>query len=251
MNIKMIALDLDGTLLRDDKTVSQYTAEILERCRKRGIKIIYATVRGTVTDSIVLPDVFDGCVRLGGAVSYIGNKVVYSKPMPINDVRNFLILLHKNGLRVVAQDDGMHYANFDVSEVWPWLMNYKIVDFDDINFDVEKIYAITETPDAVSLVKENLPPNMHLFVSRDELAFVTHEDAVKSKAIAAIAQVWGIHQKEIIGFGDDKIDIDLLQYCGLGVAMGNALPEVKASADIVCDTNENDGVAKWLEENIL
>jgi len=46
-------------------------------------------------------------------------------------------------------------------------------------------------------------------------------------------------------------DIDLLQYCGVGVAMGNALPEVKAVADQICDSNENDGIAKWIEKNIL
>ena len=250
-NIKMIALDLDGTLLRDDETVSQYTANVLERCREKGIKIIYATVRGTVTDSIVLPDIFDGYVRLGGAVAYCGTDTVYSKLMPINHVRDFLITLHGQGLQVAARDDGTHYANFNVSDIWPWLTNYKIIKFEDIELDVEKIYAITETPEAVNIVRENLPSNLHLFVSRDDLTFVTHEDAIKSKAISAIAQTWGINQSEIVGFGDDLIDIEMLQYCGVGVAMENALPEVKTAADFICGSNENDGVAKWLEENVL
>jgi hydroxymethylpyrimidine pyrophosphatase-like HAD family hydrolase len=53
-----------------------------------------------------------------------------------------------------------------------------------------------------------------------------------------------------VAFGDDLNDIDMLNHAGVSVAMGNALDEVKAVADYVCDTNDNDGLAKWLEENV-
>ena len=81
--------------------------------------------------------------------------------------------------------------------------------------------------------------------------FISHKEAVKSKAVAALAEFWGISQEEILFFGDDLIDIDILKYCGVGVAMGNALDEVKEAADYVCGINNNDGAAKWIEENIL
>jgi len=76
---------------------------------------------------------------------------------------------------------------------------------------------------------------------------VMHKDALKSKAVAALAEYWNIERREIVAFGDDMNDIDLLKWCGTGVAMGNALDEVKAAADDMCDTNDNDGIAKWLE----
>jgi len=56
---------------------------------------------------------------------------------------------------------------------------------------------------------------------------------------------------EITAFGDDLNDIDMLEFSGISVAMVNALDNVKAVADYICDTNDNDGVAKWLEENLL
>jgi hydroxymethylpyrimidine pyrophosphatase-like HAD family hydrolase len=66
-----------------------------------------------------------------------------------------------------------------------------------------------------------------------------------------LAKIWNIEPSEIAAFGDDLNDIDLLRYAGYGVAMENALDEVKAVADYICDTNDNDGVAKWLEDNML
>ena len=59
-----------------------------------------------------------------------------------------------------------------------------------------------------------------------------------------------ISQEQIVAFGDDYNDIDMLQSCGIGVAVGNALEEVKRSADRVCGSNDEDGVAHWLSENL-
>jgi hydroxymethylpyrimidine pyrophosphatase-like HAD family hydrolase len=78
-----------------------------------------------------------------------------------------------------------------------------------------------------------------------------HRDATKAKAVAAVANYLDIEQTEIVAFGDDANDIDLLQYCGVSVAVSNAINEVTAVADHICDDNDNDGVAKWLEENVL
>jgi len=78
-----------------------------------------------------------------------------------------------------------------------------------------------------------------------------HEEAGKSKAVAALADHWGISIKDVVAFGDDTNDIDMLRHCGIGVAMGNAIDEVKSAADDICDTNENDGIAKWLEKHVL
>ena len=63
--------------------------------------------------------------------------------------------------------------------------------------------------------------------------------------------MWGIKPEEIVAFGDDLNDIDMLGYAGVGVVMDNALEQVKTVADYICDTNDNDGLAKWLEENVL
>ena len=250
--IKMIALDLDGTLLRNNKAISDYSKEIIQKCRKKGIKVIFATAHGT-TDDIAPYNLFDGCVKKSGAAAYDGDTLMYQRVMPIEDIRELLLACDKAGLKTAVQrmDDKTHYANFNVSAVWPHITYFKTINFTEIHFDVDKVYAITETPEAVNTIKSNLPKGVYLFASRDNLTFISHEEAIKSKATAALAEHWGIKQAEIVGFGDDVMDIDLLQYCGVGIAMGNALEEVKAAADYICDTNENDGAAKWIEEHVL
>jgi len=252
MNIKMIALDLDGTLLHDDKTVSNYSKTIIQKCREKGIKVIFATVRGT-TQNIIPSELFDGCVKKSGAMAYDGDELIYKRTMSLNDVRDLLLACDEAGLKTVVQNngDGIHYSNFNVSEVWSDLTNYKIINFAEIKFDADKVYVLTETTKSVNIIKSNLPKNVYMFTSRDNLTFISHEEAVKFKATMALAEHWGIKREEIASFGDDSIDIDMLQHCGIGVAMGNALEEVKAVADYVCDSNNNDGVAKWIEQNIL
>jgi len=80
---------------------------------------------------------------------------------------------------------------------------------------------------------------------------VMNKNARKRNAIKEIANHFGVTLAETAAFGDDYNDIEMLQDCGIGVAVANAIDETKAAADLICDTNENDGVAKWIEENIL
>jgi len=78
-----------------------------------------------------------------------------------------------------------------------------------------------------------------------------NRDALKWNAAAAIAEYYKFSTDEFIAFGDDKNDLEMLAKCGTGIAVKNAIDEVKAAAKYICDTNDNDGVAKWIEERIL
>jgi len=247
MKIKMIVTDLDGTLLREDKTISKRTLSALEQCRIKGIKTVYATGRGNSAATIAPHDSFDGFVHMNGATAHIGDERIYSKLIPIECVRDLLVTADSAGIEIVAEADGWHHANFNVSDKWSWIAKYKIVDFSTLDVEIGKIYAFADNPDVVSLIRRYLSDDLYLYLSRDHIAMVMHKDALKSKAVAALAEYWSIERHEIVAFGDDMNDIDLLKWCGTGVAMGNALDEVKAAADDMCDTNDNDGIAKWLE----
>jgi len=78
-----------------------------------------------------------------------------------------------------------------------------------------------------------------------------HADANKWAAMQRLAAYWGIATAEIAAFGDDCNDMDMLRHCGTGVAVANALEEVKAIADAVCGSNDDDGPAHWIAEHIL
>ena len=251
MNIKMIVTDLDGTLLREDKTISERTLAAIGRCRAAGIKTVYATGRGSTSTNLLPPLLFDGRICCNGATAYAGDVPVYSRLIQIDSVRDLLIACDKAGFRVAAEYNGTHYSNFNVAKTFPLLLQFKEVDFSKHSIDVEKVYAIIDSPEVVKLISQYLSNNLYLQESRDGFAFVMHKEALKSAATASLAEYWGIEQSEVAAFGDDLNDIDLLEYSGVGIAMGNALCDVKAAADQICDTNENDGIAVWLEENLL
>jgi len=242
----MIVSDLDGTLLRDDKTISERTISILEQCRKSGIKVIYATARGGSAGKVAPGELFDGRVVMSGAVAYVGESVVYNCLIPYTMARPLLAACDQRGLKTASEISGMHYSNFNVSDEWPFITNYKMVNFLEHNIDAEKIYALVKNADDVAFIENNLPKDLYLSVSRDNMAMIMHKNATKAKAVAKLAQLFGVAPSEIVAFGDDLIDIDMLQYAGTGVAMGNALDEVKAVADYVCTSNEEDGIAEWI-----
>lgn len=108
-----------------------------------------------------------------------------------------------------------------------------------------------EKPGHAYLIKSNLPKELYLNVSRDGLAMMMHKGATKINGILAIAKEFNILKNEIIAFGDDVNDKEMLQNCGLGIAMDNAIDEIKGIADCICESNDNDGVAKYLEDRVL
>ena len=79
----------------------------------------------------------------------------------------------------------------------------------------------------------------------------TKKTATKEDAIRRLCIGSGISTDDMIAFGDDLVDIGMLKLCGKGIAMGNALDEVKKAADLTIGTNDDDGIAKYLRENIL
>ncbi|MDR1059735.1 MAG: HAD hydrolase family protein, partial [Clostridiales bacterium] len=157
----------------------------------------------------------------------------------------------ERGLRCASQIDETHYANFPATKLWPLVKTVETADFSAHRLDAEKLYALVETPADEAFVRENLPDGLILHISYDGMAMAMHKDASKSGAIAKLAKMWGISRDEVAACGDDLNDSDMLAFAGYGVAVANAKPEVKSAADFACGANDEDGVAQWLEENVL
>jgi len=249
--IKMVVTDLDDTLLRTDKSISKYTVDIINRVRQQGIKFIFATARGGSAKTLVAEEWFDGYVLLNGAKAYVNNRLVYDRTIPADLFIPFLRELSKKKLKVAAEVEGVHYANFKVNEKWSYINNYIVTDYSSVPGGADKLYALIEGPDQLDLITPLLPKELYLNLTRDNLAMIMHREATKFNGVLAVAREFNIAESEIIAFGDDVNDKDLLLNAGLGVAMGNSVEEIKLIADYICDTNDNDGVAKWLNENIL
>jgi hypothetical protein len=99
--------------------------------------------------------------------------------------------------------------------------------------------------------KEFLSDDLYIQLSENKIGMIMKKNATKSNGIIFLAQSYGINIDDVICFGDDYNDIDMLTLCGTGICMANGVQKAKDAADVLCDTNENDGVAKWIKENIL
>ena len=254
MAIKMIVTDLDGTLLKTDKTVSEHTKSILRRCKESGIKMVYATGRGGSAERVVPQGLFDGKITYNGAIAKVGEDIVYNRLMQNQDIRPILEACDKHGIRAASEINGKRYANFPISDFWPYVTDFAIVDFSQHELDSEKIYIPAPTPEQKEILENLLPDSIYSVMTHDitgDLLNIMHKEATKSKAVSELAQLWGILPEEIVAFGDELNDLDMLLYAGMGVAMGNALDEVKDVADFICDINDNDGVARWIEGRIF
>ena len=254
MTIKMIVTDLDGTLLRTDKTISERTKTALNKCRNAGIKVAYATGRGGSEKKLVPSHMFDAMITMNGACGMIGDSAFYKRSIPYQTARPILMACHENGINITTQHNSRHYSNFIVSDYLPNIKDFEVVDFSRHELDAEKIYSPNPTPEQRRFIDRLLPGEIYSVATQDiagPFLHIGHKEATKAKAISALAQLWDIAPAEIVAFGDDLNDIDMLSYVGTGVAMANALDEVKAVCKFTCPGNDSDGVAVWVEENIL
>ena len=248
----MLVTDLDGTLLKDDKTISRETIAALEICRKSGIKLVYATGRGGTAKYMVPSDFFDAGITQNGGVIHLGEKLIGSIFISHKTSMSFLLACTKRGLKATSESEGIHFSNFDCQKEWPGSgIPFKIVDFNSHDLDAEKLYVIINNDEEERFVVNNLPDELYLSLARDGLGMIMHREATKGRAVEKLAALWKIDRSEIVAFGDDINDIDMLTYAGMGIAMSNAVEEVKASTAFVCPSNKEDGIAQWIKEKLL
>ena len=254
MNTKMIVTDLDGTLLRSDKTISGYTASVFDRCRKVGIKIVFATARPVraVTKWLNINIKSDACIYHNGAVIRIGDELFQETGIE-NDIVNKLLGVIKelDGIKAAVEINDALYANFDASTVWPGV-EYTTSDFYSLpKLSADKIIFITADNTEIGKIERLFGKELYWEISENEVLMVMNKEARKRNAARLLAEHFGVMMSEVAAFGDDYNDVEMLRDSGAGVAVANAIDEAKAAADYICDTNDNDGVAKWLEGNVL
>ncbi|MCL2299027.1 MAG: Cof-type HAD-IIB family hydrolase [Firmicutes bacterium] len=252
--IRLIVADLDDTLLRSDKTISAYTIEVLQKCRARGIKIVFATARSLRAASRIRaqfePDVFAG---YGGALVTAGTEIIHRSDIPA-DVSARLIkdcLAAPKIAYILAINEAVALSNMKEKTIGD-TAHYRYADFSrDYGHAYLKITVSAADPATVEKIAAHYPMCDMLRYRGEDLYRFANRDAVKWNAVKAIAAHYGIGTDEIAAFGDANIDVEMLANCGAGVAVANAAEEVKAAAGYTCGSNEEDGVARWLEENVL
>jgi Cof subfamily protein (haloacid dehalogenase superfamily) len=252
--LKMIVTDLDGTLLRRDKTISGYTASVFGRCHNAGIKIVFATARPkrSVANDLDINIEKDACIYHNGAVIEIQGKLFKKTGIAQDDTRKLLKEAETLGdMKFAAVIDDMLYANYDPTAKWPGT-EFTLLDLRNLpDTPADKILFNTVDRAYIERLEALLGENLYGTIAETEIYMVMNKQARKRSAVNVVAEQFGISLANTVAFGDDYNDVEMLRECGVGVAVANAIGEAKAAADYICDTNDNDGVAKWLEENVL
>ena len=267
MDYRCLLFDLDDTLLRSDKTISPRTLRALESCREQGLLIGIATNRAENRIEPFLdalkPDVV---ISNGGALVRFNGEIVFRAEFSQAETRAVLDLIRQvcgADVEITVDGENVHLWNFkaDPGNRDNGLSGRTYCDFSHYSGTAMRITAaVTDetyaalkmcveiTDDTYPALKAALPECDCQRFSGENWCKITRRDATKENALQELCRASGLTLAEIVAFGDDAPDIGMLRLCGLGVAMGNAIPAVKVAADVVIGTNDEDGIAEWLEE---
>jgi HAD superfamily hydrolase (TIGR01484 family) len=143
------------------------------------------------------------------------------------------------------------YTNFDASIIWVDIIAKKL---DIENFpktEIDKIIIEMETVEKIKEIEKYLPDELYLEINEGKLGLIMNRGATKWNAIKELLKYYKIEIKNTIAFGDDYNDLEMIENCGVGIAMENGIEEIKNKAKCICGKNDEDGIAKWIEENIV
>ena len=275
MTIKAIVLDIDGTLLTSEKKISEKTKQSLIRAQKKGVKVILASGRPTSgmlsLAKELLMDVYEGfLVSYNGAVAMdcLTHQPIFSKVIPNDSAKKILNHLKQFQLIPMINDETYMYVNdvynnqlqlpdgpFNIIEYESRGGQFLLCEVKDLAEFVDfPLYKILIAGDPEYLQQNHLAIK-EPFLDQVTAAFsapfyleFTMKGIDKAKALNEIAAQLSITQNEILSFGDGQNDRSIIEYAGTGIAMGNAVDELKEIADDVTLSNDEDGIAVALEK---
>jgi Cof subfamily protein (haloacid dehalogenase superfamily) len=225
----------------------------LQEVRNRGILFAVATARPIRAVVGALPFLkFDVGIFHNGAIIMQKEQhlATYGVENPLEIISR--ILADKPDTHFAVEVEEELYANFDATQIWEGIPYIYTKDFKELENAVsEKVIIQAGSQEEMQCYEKYLTDDLYIQISENVIAMIMNRKASKWNGIQAIAREKGFTTGEVVAFGDDYNDAEMLRECGRGVAMANALAVVKEVADEVCLCNEEDGVAKWIEKNIL
>ena len=269
--IRLIAFDLDGTLLNSDKVLTPRNKAALERAAEKGILIVPTTGRlfkGMPAEIRQFPFLRYAITINGAAVfdTETGDNI-YRAEIPLENALEIMTYLDQFPIVYDCYKDNtgwMTQSMWDQAEVFAPNAYYvhsirtnrkpvpELKEFlRQQGGSVQKIQLFSTDPELRTALLRELPRRFsHLAVSSSvsRNVEINHEDANKGSALMALASRLGLDRSRVIAFGDGLNDISMIREAGIGVAMQNAVEEVRAAADLITGSCEESGVAMVLEQ---
>lgn len=268
MTKKLIAVDLDGTLLTSTNTISKKSKESIEKVLDSGHKVVIITGRDFYGSIKVARELFDR--HEGGLVASSNGALVFdlAKDKPIinhtipREVVKEMIAYGKSlGLDYLIYHDNKILAEKDDAYDLDFLskknkLEVEIIEdlADKLDFDLNKL-LFSAQPSLIEKVKsdfeEQFKGKVNPIHSMPQFLDCMPAGIHKGRSLLEIADFYGIDHKDTLAFGDEINDETMIEMAGIGIAMANASDYIKNLADDICPTNDDDGISLYLEENIL
>ena len=255
--MKLIATDLDGTLLTKDKRVSDFNRDILNKKSDEGIELVIASGR----DLYSIVDL-TGCLNVkdhicfNGAKIYKDRKLIYSKSMNKNTCLDILEKAVEIGLDYSATaEKEVHFTKIDPEYVKEYKTNkelqfFHITDKKPLGREFEKMVFVGDADKFKKLrkyVTEKYGNELNIFISGDSVMDIVNIQCGKGEALRLVAEDIGIDIEQTMVFGDNENDLSMLDIAGCPVIMANAAERLKKSEYKRTVTNDEDGVGVFVE----
>jgi len=253
MNIKLIVTDLDNTLLRSDKIISEYSADVFRRVREKGILTAFATARDFrfVTEFIspasgIIPDIL---ISDNGALARYDGKDLYRKQIPAGTVNS--LMARFKPVRCVSTDKAYYLSGEYSNDHWSIGKKDTILSNMINNVEEDAFYIDGDIGNSFLSMIDIYPDIRAVTYSDVDLVTIVHSEATKLNALTAVRVALNIESNNTAVFGDDYSDIEILSEYKYSIAVANAIPECKTASNYICGDSNDDGVARWIEENCL
>jgi hypothetical protein len=266
MGYKAVFLDMDGTLLHSDHSVSESTKATLRALTGKGIWVILVSARPLnavlpTFHEIGIPESYP-IITLNGSYIVENEQPIFQATIDLPTTVAVADQVRPFNATIAYYLQREWYA--EVNDVWTeheqkiMDVQIKIAPLADLvkewsarGIAVNKMMVMSEPP-AIAEIQKHLRAiydgRLNIYPSKPTYLEVMDLQGSKSNAVKFVSGRLGLDRAEIIAMGDNYNDIEMIKYAGMGVAMGNAPDDIKAIADYVTDTNNNDGVRKALEK---
>ena len=265
MNIRLIALDIDDTIVDRTSIIPERTLKDLRLAQKQGVEIVLATGRGYLGTAAIrqqLGDGFNYIICFGGALiaDYKTGSPIIHRFLSEKDVADCIRIANDLGLHVqIFQGNDVVFQcltefakNYCANQKLPYRVDEHLLDHDLSHVPKVLIYAPPEKEDEYKrLVVQRLPERLHALGSKPGFIEIGDIDVTKGTALKSLAEKLSINRKETSAVGDNTLDQDMIEWAGVGCCVKNGKDTVQAAADLIIPSQAEEGVAWFIEKYVL
>lgn len=249
---KIIVLDLDGTLLKDNKTISNKTIYSLLNCKKQNNQIIFATARAPRDVYEFIPkELHDSpIICYNGACIMEAGKIINKKEIKRNTVLKVIDVAKRfDEIQICIEINNKLYSNFEPSKFFG-KVKYEMKKIQEMNFTKAFKVIICSNDEIDNKLIEELPLECNAIITDNgKLCQIMKRNVSKWSALKVLLRRFNKKSEDIIAFGDDYNDLEIMQNTPISIAMENAEDDIKKVAKYITSSNEEDGVGRFLDEN--